>query len=107
MDIQKLYDTLVELRKNPPRSIFGICHHVNGKWDLKECFRAWPEFSGHDEYPVSYKGLSPMRAYEYSPDLYEEMTAEEWMWDAEKSEYAASRLRLLDFMIEYFNPEKN
>lgn len=88
----------------------GICHwvweglqrspdgdpYMGACYGLKEAlycaFKAWPEFSGDKVYPVPGPGdTRPDVAYHTCKDKFNPET-----------EYGAARLRLLDFLIQYF-----
>lgn len=79
------------------------CHLTEEEQDalgteLKECFKAWPEFSGDEEYPVHTGG--PSAAAQYLNRRYGEFFCPD-------TEYGAARLRLLAFMIQYFEEKSH
>ena len=94
-------DALVKFRDDPQtvRRPVGICSNL--AWELhgeveheqrtrleRSLFKAWPEYSGHPDYPVPSEGCDPARAYNNTDD----------QWDPD-SAYGAARWRLLAFMI--------
>ncbi len=95
---------LRELKACTPegRMSAGICSNLTmlgcrDTWSLaptlQTAFAEWPEFSGHPDYPVPLAGWSPEAAYYNFPS-----------WEGE---YGAARMRLLDFLIGYFEERTN
>lgn len=97
-----LHKMLEEVRRQYDRGTLcsGICFELRRvssckygysvfEEELYTLFKNWPEFSGDELYPVPSPSnlLSYEEAYRYFPLWY-------------TGEYAASRLRLLDYLIE-------
>lgn len=73
----------------------GICYNMNLYYGIKSSeykflFELWNEYSGSSEYPVEHPTMSPVDGFDCT---YDNMYIDE---------YGASRLRLLDFLIEQF-----
>lgn len=93
-----------DVERGDPPSV-GICSAVTdymprlsseGRWEvtnrLYSVFPAWPEFSGHVEYPVpGTEGCSAQIAYQCR------VGRRKW-----SGPYGESRKRLLDFLIQHF-----
>lgn len=107
---QIVHATLVGLKRQPPRSVLGICFHLDfqmrrtgyeGNHDrlLNAAFQAWPKFSGQKSWPVPCpNGGAPEVAYSSA--------GKHVMWNAQEP-YGALRLELLDFLIEHFGKMAN
>lgn len=102
-ELLELLELLKNLQDNgPDEPVFGICsqsgfsgHH----FALVEGFKAWPEFSGSDAYPV------PSESWRTPADAYDR-AGEDQMWNPDH-EYGAARLRLVDWLVNYFEGKEN
>lgn len=94
-----------ELVRDPDEwTVGGICDvYRRDSTELYYLFKQWPEYSGDDQYPV---GEDPENARSLFHDYFHTLDVERMrMWDANSSDYAAARHRLLDFMIDTLKKE--
>lgn len=98
------------LREGPARKSCGICRNAQvlsglerdevNSW-LHTQFKAWPHFSGYDDYPIksgdSYTGHRG--AYTGHRGAYNKACAVGTLWDRD-TRYGRARYQLLDFLIQ-------
>lgn len=95
-----LLQRLKHIQEHGPNELdMGICSNANTSHWVTDIFEEWPEYSGHPKFPVSSPEFSdPRQAYFNTPD--------EDFWSPDHP-YGAARLRLLDFLIDTLENNKD
>lgn len=97
----KVFEALLDIKANGPKDLsLGICNAIDDGYDLytkafKNCFEAWPKYSGDSSYPVPSSVSGDSAGWAFNS------TKADRMWNPEDP-YGALRLELLDHCIEWF-----
>lgn len=105
--LEELLEGLKTIRiAGPTDPFFGLCSNlrVQMRWRrgfdldewMAEAWQDWPQFSGHDNYPVPHPRMNCETAYNHT----------ELMW-SRKSQYGLARWDLLDWLIKKAEEQLN